>query len=175
MNSFDDLTCAVVLLAGMVAGACDLCHMRIPNKLVFGLLLSGLAYQSVVQGEMGASLLGVLIGGGVLLPFYALGGMGAGDVKFAAAIGAWWAPSLVMEVLLNAALLAGVWSLAVIVLRKVAVSQPLLASDTEMEIDTLHDAESGSLHAAARYAAIPFAVALAIAADVVALGWRWHG
>ncbi len=175
MNSLDDFACAVVLLSGMVAGVSDLCFMRISNKFVFALLLCGLAYQSVVHGEMGTSLLGILFGGGVLLPFYALGGMGAGDVKFAAAIGAWWAPSLMLEVLLNASLLAGLWSLSVIVLRKLSSSQAFFASAADLEVDTLHDAVSGSLHSAARYAAIPFAVALAIATDVVAIGWRWQG
>jgi prepilin peptidase CpaA len=42
------------------------------------------------------ALIGLLAGGAVFFPFFALGGMGAGDVKLMAALGAWlgWQPAL---------------------------------------------------------------------------------
>ena len=38
---------------------------------------------------LGWSLLGTAVGLGLLLPAYAVGGMGAGDVKLLAGVGAW--------------------------------------------------------------------------------------
>jgi len=56
--------------------------------LVHGLLPQG-------QGLLHAAL-GLLAGGAIFFPFFALGGMGAGDVKLMAARGAWlgWQPAL---------------------------------------------------------------------------------
>lgn len=67
---------------------------RIPNYLTLGIALSGLAYQLGLQGWQGAvhSLTGVALGFGLLIIPYAMGGMGAGDVKALAALGAWLGP-----------------------------------------------------------------------------------
>jgi len=172
MSSLDDLTCAVVLLAGTVAGAYDLCQMRIPNRLVATLLASGLLYQGMLQAAWGASLLGIILGGGLLLPLYLRGGMGAGDIKLAAAIGAWWGPALTIEVILNAALLAGVWAVALILLRQLPSFRPM--TPLVVDVNGLHRTDSPALIPSARLAAIPFAAAMAIALDIVALGWRWQ-
>ena len=55
------------------------------------MVLSGLIYTTWVGGlsGMGFGLWGMTVGLLTLLPLYAVGGMGAGDVKMMAAIGAW--------------------------------------------------------------------------------------
>jgi prepilin peptidase CpaA len=80
------------------------------------LLLSGLIYHGFVGGSvgLGASLLGMLFGFGILLLLYALGGMGAGDVKFMAAIGAWLGMPVTAIVFLAASLAAGLYSLVLL-------------------------------------------------------------
>jgi prepilin peptidase CpaA len=83
----------------------DLANRRIPNALVAAMLVVGLYSQTFVAPE---SLLwsagGALVGFLILIPFYALGGMGAGDVKLLAAAGSFLGPM--------GALLAGVATLA---------------------------------------------------------------
>lgn len=97
--------------AGIVAGAVftgllvvaaigDLRTRRIPNRLVAVIGLLGLAYsvsmQPVLPGAVrGAG--GLLVGLGCWLPFYALGWIGAGDVKLFAAAGAWLGPMGALE------------------------------------------------------------------------------
>jgi len=66
-------------------------QLRVPNWLTFPMILSGLAFNASVQGWGGAqfALLGIVCGLLTLLPLYSIGGMGAGDVKLMAGLGAW--------------------------------------------------------------------------------------
>ena len=87
---------AIVFAA--VACATDLRNSRIPNALTFGSLALALIVHGLLPQGLGwgHALLGILAGGAIFFPFFALGGMGAGDVKLMAALGAWlgWQPAL---------------------------------------------------------------------------------
>jgi len=76
----------------------DLKTRRIPNFLTLGVALSGLAFQLAYHGWSGLTdgALGLVLGFGLLFLPYLLGGMGAGDVKALAALGAWLGPVLVL-------------------------------------------------------------------------------
>jgi prepilin peptidase CpaA len=84
-----------VFSAVVIATITDLCSRRIPNLLVGPLLIAGVTVSTVVEGWHGLeqSLLGILLATVVLGIFFLLGGMGMGDVKLCAAIGAWIGPS----------------------------------------------------------------------------------
>jgi prepilin peptidase CpaA len=86
----------VILLLGLlsVAVVSDLRRHRIPNFLVVLGLTLGLAGQIYMGGisGLGDGALGLLIGFGVFLPLYALGGMAAGDVKLMATVGSFMSP-----------------------------------------------------------------------------------
>jgi prepilin peptidase CpaA len=87
------------LLAVLIATVSDLRSRRIPNWLVFPFLLSGVAVSAITHGwsGLGHSVSGVLLAALILGPLYWLGGMGMGDVKLCAAVGAWiWSGQLVM-------------------------------------------------------------------------------
>lgn len=72
----------------------DVQSRRIPNYLTLLTALSGLGFHFGVQGwsGLGQGLLGLGVGLVLMIPFYLLGGMGAGDVKALAALGAWLGP-----------------------------------------------------------------------------------
>lgn len=80
------LTAALV-----VAAAIDGWKLKVPNWLTYPLIVSGWVYSGLAFGwaGLGYSLLGTLVGLGMLLPLHAIGGMGAGDVKLLAGVGAW--------------------------------------------------------------------------------------
>lgn len=65
--------------------------LKVPNWLTFPLILGGWVTAGVWFGWPGvwSSLLGTAVGLFLLLPAYAIGGMGAGDVKLLAGVGAW--------------------------------------------------------------------------------------
>jgi prepilin peptidase CpaA len=81
------------LLSLWMAGY-DIRYKRIPNYLNFGCALGGLGYQLGAHGWAGGAdaLLGIGLGFALLIVFYNMGGMGAGDVKALAALGAWLGP-----------------------------------------------------------------------------------
>ncbi len=82
------------LLFALVMGWHDARTKRIPNYLNLCCALAGLGYQLGVNGlaGLGAGVLGMLLGFGLLVLFYLKGGMGAGDVKALAALGTWLGP-----------------------------------------------------------------------------------
>jgi prepilin peptidase CpaA len=70
-------------------------------------------FHAVIQGPSGAvsSLGGCLLGAGLFFPLFALGGMGAGDVKLVGALGAWLGPGQAVWVVLSSAIAGGVLGL----------------------------------------------------------------
>lgn len=108
----------VGLFAVGVAAVTDLWKFKVHNLLTIPLLLSGLAYHGIWEGWEGfvVSVLGGLSGFSLLLAFYMLGGMGAGDVKLMAALGAWLGPLLIVCLFVVSGLAAGVYALALILI-----------------------------------------------------------
>jgi prepilin peptidase CpaA len=113
------VTPVVVVGLAIAAAACDLRTRRVPNALTFGAAAAGLAFALVKAGVWGllTSSMACLIGLGLFLPLFALGGMGAGDVKLLAAFGAWLGPIDTLWAALWAALAGGVLAVAVSVSR----------------------------------------------------------
>jgi prepilin peptidase CpaA len=74
----------------------DVKTRRIPNYLTLGTAAAGLAYNFMSHGLSGLAdgFLGMLLGFACLILVYLWGGMGAGDVKALAALGAWLGPKL---------------------------------------------------------------------------------
>jgi prepilin peptidase CpaA len=114
MNPLGMLAGAVFTLLLLLAALGDVRTRRIPNRLVVAMALMGILYSAVTAGPLWGTLRGIegLVVGLVLwLPFYALGWLGAGDVKLVAATGAWLGPREVVEGSLIAALLGAVLAL----------------------------------------------------------------
>src|SRR3954470_3371803 len=90
----------VAICIGMIAAAViDWWKFKVPNKLTFPLIITGwllgLCNNFGLEagiGGIGAALIGTFVGMGLLLPIYAIGGMGAGDVKMTMGFGAWVGP-----------------------------------------------------------------------------------
>jgi prepilin peptidase CpaA len=110
-----DTSQVVVLILGVVACGFDLKTRHIPNILTLGGATAAVAYAFTSHGIGGGltSVGGWATGLMLFLPFFALGGMGAGDVKLVACIGAWLGPFPAMWVALYAAIAGGVMALIV--------------------------------------------------------------
>jgi prepilin peptidase CpaA len=124
MNDFSTSALTVMggacfTLALVVASVWDIRSRRIPNWLVIALAVLGICYTAVMHSPgsgIARSLLGMVIGFGLWIPFYALGMLGAGDVKLFAAASCWFAPSQVVGAALVSALAGGVLSVIGLVL-----------------------------------------------------------
>ena len=85
-----------VTIVLVVAAVIDGKQLRVPNWLTYPMVISGWIYGVTFSPYAGweglaYSLVGTMVGLAVLLPAYAIGGMGAGDVKLMAGVGAWLA------------------------------------------------------------------------------------
>src|SRR4029450_2877695 len=85
--------CVVVALVA-VASITDVRTRRIPNLLTFGAAIAALLFHVSTGGASGliTSAGGWMLGAALFFPVFALRGMGAGDVKLLAAVGAWVGP-----------------------------------------------------------------------------------
>jgi prepilin peptidase CpaA len=110
-----DVRSIVVLAVALVAVLLDVRTRRIPNWLTFGAAAAGLLYSTFDRGlpGLGTAAAGWLAGAALFFPFFALGGMGAGDVKLLAALGAWLGPAESVWVAMFAAGAGGVLGLIV--------------------------------------------------------------
>ena len=105
------------IVVAIVAAACDLRTRRIPNQLTFGAAAMGLIYHlmSGGVGAFGHSAAGWLIGALVFVVPFALRGLGGGDVKLLAALGAWLGPADVVWLALYTGVAGGAMAIGVAV------------------------------------------------------------
>jgi prepilin peptidase CpaA len=105
----------VVLVVGLAACVLDVRSRRIPNEVTFGAALAGFAVHAWSGGAAGAawSAAGWAAGVALLFPFFALRGMGAGDVKLLAAFGAWLGAAEIVHVAIAASIVGAVLALGV--------------------------------------------------------------
>ena len=107
-----------VLLIGLItAGIADVRSSRVPNFITFPLALVGLGFHAISDSGNGIlfSVEGLGLGFTLLIVFYVYGGMGAGDVKLLAAVGAVVGPLNVFVGFLFASLLGGLYAVAMMV------------------------------------------------------------
>lgn len=100
-----------VMAAGLVfAVVTDVKENRIPNKITFGMIAGGLALHGMRDGAAGIafSAAGMAAGTAALLLPFLMGGMGGGDVKLMAGVGALGGLKLAVAAFLLAAMTGGV-------------------------------------------------------------------
>lgn len=111
------------LLLGIQACISDLLARRVCNHVLLAVLGVALATQLLSSGSqpsLSQCLLGGIAGLAVLLPFYAFGWMGAGDVKLFSVIGLLLGSTALLPIWIIASLAAGLHAL-------VAICWPLAA------------------------------------------------
>jgi prepilin peptidase CpaA len=107
----------------VVAAVIDGYLLKVPNWLTFPLIIGGWLY-SAAWGDpngwegLGYSLLGTAVGLGLLLPLYAIGGMGAGDVKLLAGVGAWVWSAATFYAFCASAIVGGLIAVVMVVYRR---------------------------------------------------------
>jgi prepilin peptidase CpaA len=136
---------------------------RIPNRLVAALAVAGLCAAATVFREqvgVAGAPAGVAIGLAVWMPFWLTGAIGAGDVKLAAAIGAWLGPAGVLAASLLAAIAGGVLAAVVLVRRRRVRS---FATALALWVGALQRGELARPLVDARADLLPYGVALGVA------------
>jgi prepilin peptidase CpaA len=107
INAIIFLLLTIILI---IASITDLRSQRISNRLTYSTMIFGLAFYSLTSGFSGFlySIGGLFLGLALLIVFYLVGGMGAGDVKLMAAVGSLLGPQGVFHAFLGTALIGGI-------------------------------------------------------------------
>ncbi len=100
----------LLLAVSFAAAITDYRDRKVPNLLTFPVILGGMAMALWLGGIIGilSSTLGLLLGIALLSFPYAMGGIGAGDVKLLGAIGAIKGPQFVFAAFLAASITGGI-------------------------------------------------------------------
>lgn len=111
---------AAAILLSVIAGWTDWRSRRIPNWLTVPGFALGLVLSSFWGGWVGLknSLLGAVLAFGLLLPFWLLKSLGAGDLKFAVALGSYTGPGRLIDILIGSVFVAGVMALALVIYKR---------------------------------------------------------
>jgi Flp pilus assembly protein protease CpaA len=106
------------ILGLVIASYNDVKYRRVPNKVNFGYLWLGLAYQLILSGLPGLwfALQGVLCAFAILLIPFALYIYRGGDVKLCMAAATWVGAEAITYSIVYAVILGGVWGLVKLLL-----------------------------------------------------------
>jgi prepilin peptidase CpaA len=110
----------VLIAVVLVAAIYDLRFRRIPNWLNLSGVILGLAVNTFLFARSGfiVAVLGIACSLAVYVPLYLIRGMGAGDVKLMAAVGAIAGPWNWFAIFLATALLGGIVSIVFVALKR---------------------------------------------------------
>ncbi len=119
-STVETLLQVLILVAVGVAFVTDLRRRRVYNALTFPMMAAGLVLNTVRDFPMGLvwAAAGLALGGALFFVPVALGGMGAGDLKLLAALGALGGPTFVFWCALYASVAGGIFAVIALVLSK---------------------------------------------------------
>ncbi|MGE5580282.1 MAG: prepilin peptidase [Bacillota bacterium] len=119
MTQAPSVLVAITVTWAALAAIWDLRTQRIPNWMTFPAALLGVAINVALGGVLGfgQSALGILLGLALLIIPFAMGGMGAGDVKMLATVGAFGGPAFVWRTFLMGSIAGGLISIGFIISR----------------------------------------------------------
>jgi prepilin peptidase CpaA len=157
----------LVTITLVVAAAIDGYKLKVPNWITFPMILSGWIVSAMSFGweGLGWSLVGTAVGLALLLPLYAIGGMGAGDVKLLAGVGAWVGGTITLYAFCVAAIVGGVIAVLMVLVRRSWQKHYFQLLTIWNEMVTIRDPEKLSAIAAERKSSmllLPYGIPIAI-------------
>lgn len=157
----------LVSIVLVVAAIIDGWKLKVPNWITFPFVIAGWIYCFAAFGwsGLGWSLIGTLVGLALLLPLYAIGGMGAGDVKLLAGVGAWVGPSVTAYAFCVSVLVGAVIAVAMVLYRRAWSKHSAQFKAILLEIWTVRNPDQLAAAAAERKSTmllLPYGIPIAI-------------
>ncbi len=164
----------------IVAAIIDGLQLKVPNWITYPMIFTGWVYSALLSSYagwegLGYSLLGTVVGLALLLPLYAIGGMGAGDVKLLAGVGAWMWPTVTFFAFAVSAIVGGVIAVGMVLWTKSWNKHRDQFWGIFNEIITVKDPEKLAEIAAERKPRmflLPYGIPIAIGSIAY---FAWHG
>lgn len=145
------LVAAVTLFVLIAALVTDLRFRTIPNWLTLPYCASGFLFHAIAEGwtAAGEAAWGAAAGFLPLLVVYAMGGIGAGDVKLFGAAGVWLGVPAVLQLMMASIVYAGVIGMLLLACRSIPLemirkSVALVISADVPEVDASDESGTGS-------------------------------
>lgn len=166
------------LIIACTAAFYDYRRFKIPNALTYSSMLLGVAWHVFSPyGQGGVTSFGGLAFGFLsLIPFFIVGGMGAGDVKLMMAIGAILGFKPTLIIFLASALTTGVYSVYLMISRSCfaitldrlrLICQRFIIFGQHLAMDDHHRTEVGNSPSASSATLIPFGVMVALGMVII--------
>jgi prepilin peptidase CpaA len=157
----------LVTITLVVAAVIDGYKLKVPNWLTLPMIASGWIVNTALFGweGLGWSLGGTVVGLALLLPAYAIGGMGAGDVKLLAGVGAWVGVTITLYAFCVSALVGGVIAVLMVIYRRAWTKHYYQFWMIWHEVLAIRDPEQLSTIAAERKSSmllLPYGIPIAI-------------
>ena len=157
------LVCVALITAAVIDGF----ELKVPNWLTYPMIISGWIYSFAALGweGIGWSLLGTFLGLALLLPAYAIGGMGAGDVKLLAGVGAWMHATHVFYAFCLSTVFGAILAVAMVLTRRAWKKHSVQFWMILGEIMTIRDPEQLAAIAAERKSSmllLPYGIPIAL-------------
>lgn len=171
----------VVTVTLILAAVIDGFELKVPNWVTFPMVISGWVYSVAFAHTLGMtwyeglgwSMFGTVVGLALLLPAYAIGGMGAGDVKLLAGVGAWMHGQHTFYAFCLSAIFGAVLAVAMVLVRNAWKKHYNQFWMIFGEIMTIRDPEQLSTIAAERKSSmllLPYGIPIAIG-SIVYFAW----
>ena len=157
----------VVTVVLIVAAVIDGFELRVPNWITLPMILTGWVFSWCAFGwaGLGWSLIGTVTGLALLMPAYAIGGMGAGDVKLLAGVGAWVHATHTFYAFAVLAVVGGILAIGMVLVRKAWQKHSRQFANILGEIHRIRNPERLSVLAAERKSSmllLPYGIPIAI-------------
>jgi len=167
-------TASGAIVTVSVCVATDLATRRIPNTVTWSAMLAGTALNTAMHGSTGfvSALSGLLLGLMILIPPFAVGGIGGGDVKMMGSVGAFVGPWPLLISLITGLVFGGI--VAAIAAARRGRFVETLTRAWVMVRDALLTRSAEPLKAPGKLPGqiiLPYSVPLALGTVTTVLGW----
>ena len=176
-TTMEVLSAILIVVVVGIAIVTDVRSRRIPNTLTFSAFVAALIVRFAFQGwaGLGLALLGAVIAPVILLIVHFGKGIGMGDLKLAAAVGAFFGPVAAVVAMLASAILGGLLAMALLMQRGQLLAEffslflvglPFLKRKKDTEAPA---------NATRTVTTMPYGVAIAIGSITTLAGYAWLG
>jgi prepilin peptidase CpaA len=176
-TTLEVLSAILIAVVVGIAIVTDVRSRRIPNSLTFSALGAALVVRFAFQGwaGLGLALVGAIIAPLVLLIVHAGRGIGMGDLKLAAAVGAFFGPVAAVVAMLASAILGGVLAMALLMQRGQLLAEFFSLFLVGVPFLKRKLATDSPADASPQVTTMPYGVAIAIGSLTTLAGYAWLG